>query len=230
MDGSDPAVGHGVAQQDPIRIVLRDFVVAQVPSAQVVGFVTATSDGVLSAYIPFLEVVPAYRSRGIGSLRENLRRRRVAGSSFANDQIIEAERQFGQAMSESEAASFLEELQANQQILSFESAQIYDALNRELAEAGLATNFGVNMANLFSSNQMFETQLAVSEAQAAGQFVGDILGLGLGLGGQALLSPAGTFRNSELARLLGLDPANPPSPAGTPTITRPNPTTFQVLR
>lgn len=31
-----------------------------------VGFVTAVSDGVLAAYIPLLEVLPAYRGRGIG--------------------------------------------------------------------------------------------------------------------------------------------------------------------
>jgi ribosomal protein S18 acetylase RimI-like enzyme len=34
---------------------------------QVVGFITAITDGVLAAYIPFLEVVPEYRGRGIGS-------------------------------------------------------------------------------------------------------------------------------------------------------------------
>jgi len=33
---------------------------------QVVGFITAISDGVLSAYIPFLEVLPAYKNAGIG--------------------------------------------------------------------------------------------------------------------------------------------------------------------
>ena len=33
---------------------------------QVVGFITAISDGVLSAYIPFLEVLPEYKSAGIG--------------------------------------------------------------------------------------------------------------------------------------------------------------------
>ncbi|MEG0472664.1 MAG: GNAT family N-acetyltransferase [Solibacillus sp.] len=33
---------------------------------QVVGFITAISDGVLSAYIPFLEVLPAYKNIGIG--------------------------------------------------------------------------------------------------------------------------------------------------------------------
>jgi ribosomal protein S18 acetylase RimI-like enzyme len=34
---------------------------------RVVGFITAVTDHVLSAYIPFLEVVPEYRGRGIGS-------------------------------------------------------------------------------------------------------------------------------------------------------------------
>jgi ribosomal protein S18 acetylase RimI-like enzyme len=33
----------------------------------VVGFVTAISDGVLSAYIPLLEVLPEYQGRGIGA-------------------------------------------------------------------------------------------------------------------------------------------------------------------
>jgi hypothetical protein len=33
-------------------------------SGDVVGFITALSDGVLCAYISFLEVVPGYRQRG----------------------------------------------------------------------------------------------------------------------------------------------------------------------
>lgn len=33
---------------------------------QVAGFITAISDGVLSAYIPLLEVLPAYQNQGIG--------------------------------------------------------------------------------------------------------------------------------------------------------------------
>lgn len=34
---------------------------------RVIGFITAISDGVLSAYIPFVEVLPAYKNKGIGS-------------------------------------------------------------------------------------------------------------------------------------------------------------------
>jgi len=35
-------------------------------TGNVVGFITAISDGVLSAYIPLLEVLPAYQGQGIG--------------------------------------------------------------------------------------------------------------------------------------------------------------------
>jgi ribosomal protein S18 acetylase RimI-like enzyme len=34
---------------------------------RVIGFVTAISDGVLSVYIPLLEVLPEFQGRGIGS-------------------------------------------------------------------------------------------------------------------------------------------------------------------
>ena len=33
---------------------------------RVIGFVTAISDGVLSAYVPLLEVLPSHQKRGIG--------------------------------------------------------------------------------------------------------------------------------------------------------------------
>lgn len=35
-------------------------------AGRVVGFITAVSDGVLSAYIPLLEVLPEYQGAGIG--------------------------------------------------------------------------------------------------------------------------------------------------------------------
>ncbi|HUZ01853.1 MAG TPA: GNAT family N-acetyltransferase [Thermomicrobiaceae bacterium] len=46
-----------------------DHVVLAVDDAgdRVVGFVTAVSDGVLSAYVPLLEVLPDYRGRGIAT-------------------------------------------------------------------------------------------------------------------------------------------------------------------
>ena len=37
-------------------------------SGRVVGFVTALTDGVLSGFIPLLEVLPAYQGQGIGRM------------------------------------------------------------------------------------------------------------------------------------------------------------------
>ena len=47
-------------------------------AGRVVGFITAISDGVLSAYIPHLEVLPEYQGQGIGSelMRQMLNRLR----------------------------------------------------------------------------------------------------------------------------------------------------------
>jgi ribosomal protein S18 acetylase RimI-like enzyme len=47
-------------------------VVLALEDDRVIGFITAISDGVLSAYIPLLEVLPEYQHRGIG--RELVRR------------------------------------------------------------------------------------------------------------------------------------------------------------
>ncbi len=43
------------------------IVIALDPSInKVVGFITAISDGIISAYIPLLEVLPEYKNKGIG--------------------------------------------------------------------------------------------------------------------------------------------------------------------
>ncbi len=40
--------------------------IARAEGTPVVGYITAITDGVLAAYIPHLEVLPAYRKQGIG--------------------------------------------------------------------------------------------------------------------------------------------------------------------
>jgi ribosomal protein S18 acetylase RimI-like enzyme len=59
-------------------------------SGQVVGFVTMISDGVLTAFIPWLEVRPGYQSQGIGS---ELMRRILDGTDrfYSVDLVCDAE-------------------------------------------------------------------------------------------------------------------------------------------
>ena len=44
-----------------------DHVVLARDGDRIVGFVTAISDGVVSAFVPLLEVLPAYQAQGIGT-------------------------------------------------------------------------------------------------------------------------------------------------------------------
>jgi GNAT superfamily N-acetyltransferase len=62
----------------------------QEPERQVVGFITAITDGILSAFIPLLEVVPDYQGRGIGS---DLVRRMLdeIGDLYAVDAMADSE-------------------------------------------------------------------------------------------------------------------------------------------
>lgn len=55
-----PQVLHRVLSGSSLCILARD-------DDRVVGFVTVLSDGVLSAYIPLLEVLPSHQGRGIGT-------------------------------------------------------------------------------------------------------------------------------------------------------------------
>ncbi|MCL2604492.1 MAG: GNAT family N-acetyltransferase [Defluviitaleaceae bacterium] len=50
-----------------LRGSYRAFVAIDKDCGKVVGFINAVSDGVLSAYIPLLEVVESHKGKGIGS-------------------------------------------------------------------------------------------------------------------------------------------------------------------
>ena len=61
---SPPSPG---AHLEILRGSYRVILAREAGSPQVVGFVNAISDGVLYAFVPLLEVLPAHRGRGIGS-------------------------------------------------------------------------------------------------------------------------------------------------------------------
>ncbi|WP_026690359.1 GNAT family N-acetyltransferase [Alteribacter aurantiacus] len=60
-DVPDPQTHLRLLQNSDKRVLAIDE-----SNGRVVGFITAITDGVLSSYIPFLEVVPEYQERGIG--------------------------------------------------------------------------------------------------------------------------------------------------------------------
>ncbi|WP_235910241.1 GNAT family N-acetyltransferase [Deinococcus kurensis] len=75
LDGLTPGQLHGFFVDWPnpptpetfLRLLRGSYrVVLAVHDGQVIGFVQAISDGVLTAYIPLLEVRPAWQGRGVG--------------------------------------------------------------------------------------------------------------------------------------------------------------------
>ena len=40
--------------------------IVAIADGEIIGFITIISDGIISAYIPLLEVIPSYRGQGIG--------------------------------------------------------------------------------------------------------------------------------------------------------------------
>ena len=60
------------------------------PAGRVVGFVNMISDGALTAFIPWLEVLPAYQGRGIGT---ELMRRIIEGTEhlYSVDLVCDAD-------------------------------------------------------------------------------------------------------------------------------------------
>ena len=69
LDGFFVGWPHPPSPETHLRLLAgSDHIVLaiDVESAQVIGYVTALTDGVLSSFIPLLEVLPAYQGRGIG--------------------------------------------------------------------------------------------------------------------------------------------------------------------
>jgi hypothetical protein len=139
-----------------------------------------------------LRQVEGARSRAIGSLRENLARRRVLGSSFGEDALARVEAEFGEIKSRQEAQSFLEEMAGTVSLIETETAQIENVLNREHQELGLATNFAADINRIVSFNAQFRIKQAAEEAAGRGRLIGQAVGfIGEGIGGP-VLERAGT--------------------------------------
>ncbi len=136
------------------------------------------------------------RDRGrqaVGNLRDSLARRRVRGSSFA--QQLEAQQQRENEALEQEA--ILQEIRFQQALRQEEAALLAQGVNQTLAEAGIATGQGQALAQLFTQADALQSQLEAegSLASAAGQILGTAAGFAVpfafGAPGAAPTTPTG---------------------------------------
>jgi hypothetical protein len=138
------------------------------------------------------------RSQAIGSLRQNLARRGVLGSSFADSSIGMAQSAFAdaeaRALAESQAASFLEEIDMTQQLatqdFNISTSVIQAALDQGRFEVTSALNFAAATGQAMSESARLQQELAMANAAGRGAFfqpaidafgsaVGDAVGKGV---------------------------------------------------
>lgn len=115
-----------------------------------------------------VEAIRNARGRAVGNLREELGRRRVLGSSFAQREIAGVEASFGQQEELARAESFIGELGLNTELLNQETAASINAATTVLNQLNLETNLAANLSAAASTN-MNANLTAQAQAAAAQQ-------------------------------------------------------------
>jgi hypothetical protein len=135
------------------------------------------------------------RTSALGNLRDNLAQRRILGSSFATDALSRADQDYQQQRQNTIATSFMNELQANQQLIqqqytaargSFQTG--LDELN---LEAGLASTLTGQATSVLANVATTQTQLdAFFQANKAQFWAGTGAMAGKGIGQVAQMAMA----------------------------------------
>lgn len=124
-----------------------------------------------------LQEIEDARKAAIGNLRENMARRRVQGSSFGQDALTRAELEFGRAKEATAAETFLQEMEATNQLIQQEFAARRGAfetgLNDLNLQADVATKLAAGASQQLGANARLEAEMNMKEQQAKGKFFGE---------------------------------------------------------
>jgi hypothetical protein len=91
------------------------------------------------------------RTRAIGNLRDNLQRRRVLGSSFAQDTLANAEAEFAQQRAKTSADIDMQAIEATQQLLGQELEVRQGEFTTWLGELNLQAGLSAELASAYQS-------------------------------------------------------------------------------
>lgn len=148
--------------------------------------------------------IESERRRTIGNLRENLARRRVLGSSFAQDALSRAEAEFAQKGAQMEAQNILAEIDMSTKLLQAETQnrvqQFSTILNQMNFESGLAAQLQSGINQAMQRNAEAQSQIAAQSAAGIGGLIGTVAGGALGFmaGG-----PAGAMAGAQIGGSIG---------------------------
>lgn len=120
----------------------------------------------------------------ISTLRSDLERRKVLGSSFAADTLSRATLEMGKNIGEAKAQSFMEELDANSKLLDAQYKDLMQAVSVQLQELQVSAGVSTGLTqNSLAAQQLYAQQLA-----SQGQMFGTMAGMGI-----SAISPGGLF-------------------------------------
>lgn len=129
------------------------------------------------------------RTAALGNLRDNLARRRVLGSSFAQDSLARADQEYQTTAANVQAQTYLQELQASQQLIQQQytaaRGSFQTGLDEMNLEAGLAASLSTKASDALNSAATTQAQLdlqasttnakmSADASAGAGKFFGSI--------------------------------------------------------
>lgn len=179
------------------------------------GAASADLAGLREQFIPGLgrltrariQTIRNARSRATGNLRENLSRRRVLGSSFAQDAETRSGLEFAQAEEEARAKSILEEIDITTQFIESEFRLRSEAASAELDqlnfESGLAANLATGTQTALTQNARLQAELAIGAAQGSAKFFEPAIGAISDAVGSKVGDFFGGFNDPSLADIGG---------------------------
>jgi hypothetical protein len=144
------------------------------------------------------------RSRTIGNLSENLARRRISGSSFANDALVRAESEFSRERDRINAESTLAELELTNQLLVQETEARLAGVERSLQgmefSAEIAAGLSAQAAGNVQSAANLQAQLNAEAASSGG--IGSVIGGLAGTAAGSFLGPLGASAGGAIGSSL----------------------------
>ncbi len=115
----------------------------------------------------------------VGNLRDNLQRRRVLGSSFAQDAFSRTNAEYGKAADAITADSFLKSLDATQQIAQQEFTarrqQFQVGLDEMNLEANLAASLAGKATDVLGKNAQLQAEMQAKSNAGSGSFFGSLI-------------------------------------------------------
>lgn len=119
-------------------------------------------------------------SRTVGNLRQELGRRRILGSSFAEREIASTEATFAQEEERARAEAGVQEIALTGELIQREFAGAIEAAQALIGqfnfESSVAASLSTNTTNALNANLTAQAQAAAAAEGGASEFLGTVIG------------------------------------------------------